>query len=64
MRWSATKHRLARERGLEVRVPTIAAVCRHFPGDDRKRWQRAVAAAALTDDELLAAYARRMRLEL
>jgi hypothetical protein len=60
--WSSTKHRLAREKGMSVRVPTIYAVYRHFPRGGRQRWQRAVTAAALTDEELRAAYARRMRI--
>ena len=63
MRWSEAKRRLARERGMSVRVPSIYAVYRHFPAGDRQRWRRAVAAVALTDDELRAAFAKRMRIE-
>jgi hypothetical protein len=63
MRWSEAKRRLAREHGMSVRIPSIDAVYRHFPGGGRQRWRHAVAAAALTDDELRAAFAKRMRIE-
>jgi hypothetical protein len=69
MRWSEAKRRLAREHGLTVRIPSIDAVYRHFPANahfpagGRERWRRAVTEAALTDEELRDAYARRMRLE-
>jgi hypothetical protein len=69
LRWYKTKRRLARERGMSIRIPNIYVIYRHFtanahfPASDRARWRRAVSAAALTDDDLRAAFAIRLRIE-
>jgi uncharacterized membrane protein len=69
MHWYKAKRELARERGMSVRIPNIYAIYRHFPANahfptgDRERWRRAVAAAALSDEDLRAAFAKRMRID-
>jgi hypothetical protein len=61
VRWSAAKRRLARVNNTGARIPTIGAIYRHFPaGAKGERWRRVLEAAALTEDELRRAYARRI----
>jgi hypothetical protein len=66
MRWYRAKRQLARERGMSICIPNIYVIYRHFAPSKhgaRDAWRRAVAAAALTDDDLRAAFARCMHLE-
>jgi hypothetical protein len=61
IRWSAAKRRLARVNNTSARIPTIGAVYRHFPpGVKGERWRRVLKAAALTENELRQAHARRI----
>ncbi len=53
--WQLRQVRIARERNVERRVPSRCALARLFPG--KRRWERALAAAAITDAELQAARA-------
>jgi hypothetical protein len=60
VRWSAAKRRLARVDNTSSRIPTIGAVCRHFPAGNRERWRRVVEVVALTDEELGRAHGKRL----
>jgi hypothetical protein len=61
--WVTRKRRVARERGLSLRIPSIVAVYRHFPGSGRTRWRWVVSATAITEDELARAFANRIGLD-
>jgi hypothetical protein len=66
VRWFATKRRLALVDNKDVRTPIVNAIHRHFTpsaSGARDAWRRAVAAAALSDDDLREAYALRMQLD-
>jgi hypothetical protein len=66
VRWPAAKQRLARVNSMDARIPGIGAVYRHFAPSASgapDAWRRAVASAALSDDDLREAYALRMKLD-
>jgi hypothetical protein len=63
VRGSAAKRRLARVNNVDVRIPSINAVYRHFPAGGRERWRRVLVAAALTEEELRRAHVRRLGVE-
>jgi hypothetical protein len=58
--WSERQRRIARERGVEKRIPSKMALARLYPGP--RRWQRIISAAAITDRELQQARSALLRL--
>ena len=65
MRWVERKRQHAHTLGVDPRIPTINTVYRHFHDtrDDRRRWQRIVVTAAITDQQLTDAFTTRIGLD-
>lgn len=57
--WSAEQRRIGREQRIDKRVPSKMALAKLFPGP--RRWERTLAACAITDAELQHARAALLR---